>query len=75
MYYLYVLYSASANKYYVGYTSNIEIRLNQHNNQESFNTYTKKHRPWILKALFSCGEDESVAMKLEKYIKSKKAEN
>ena len=69
MYFIYIIYSPSADKYYVGYTANIDKRLKDHNGQEHFSTYTSKHRPWILKALFSCGETERVAIKLEKLIK------
>lgn len=32
MYFIYILYSASANKYYVGHTDNLERRLFEHNN-------------------------------------------
>jgi putative endonuclease len=73
MFFIYILHSSSADKYYVGYTSNIQIRLQQHNTQEDFNTFTKKFRPWILTALFSCGEEESKAMRIEKYIKKQKS--
>src|SRR5690606_32537090 len=73
MYYIYIIHSAKSDKYYVGYTTNIELRLHSHNYQETFNTYTKKHRPWILRALFCCGESESIAVKLEKFIKKQKS--
>jgi len=42
------LYSASADKYYVGQTDNLELRLKFHN-ELSEKSYTSKHRPWILK--------------------------
>ena len=32
MYFIYILYSESANKYYVGHTDNLERRLFEHNN-------------------------------------------
>jgi putative endonuclease len=32
MYFIYILYSVSANKYYVGHTDNLERRLFEHNN-------------------------------------------
>ena len=69
MYYVYILYSESADKYYVGYTSDINLRLKQHNEQMSFNTFTAQYRPWKIAALFSCGDDKSTANKLERFIK------
>ncbi|MEW6196913.1 MAG: GIY-YIG nuclease family protein [Bacteroidota bacterium] len=33
MYYTYILYSSIINKYYVGYTQNLELRLERHNSQ------------------------------------------
>src|SRR5688572_30806433 len=64
-----MLYSVKADKYYVGYSSNPQLRVKQHNGQDCFNTYTSKFRPWELMALFECGEKESTAMELEKFIK------
>ena len=37
------------------------------------NTFTSKHRPWILKAVFECGPDKSIAMKTEQFIKKQKS--
>jgi len=72
MYYIYILYSKSSEKFYVGYTGNIEKRVNEHNNSER-NTYTSKHRPWVLAAAFECGEVEAEAIKIEKFIKKQKS--
>ena len=74
MFYLYILYSESSDRYYVGYTTDIHRRLKEHNDT-SHNTYTSKHRPWRLEALFSCGEEESVAIQLEKFIKKQHSRN
>ena len=52
MYYIYILYSVASNVYYVGYTRNYNLRLIQQNEQDKFNTYTSKHIPWKLKAVF-----------------------
>ena len=41
MFYVYVIYNNSANKYYVGQTENIILRLQQHNNH-TFKSYTSK---------------------------------
>ena len=71
-YYIYILFSEKHDKYYVGYTSNYLSRLIQHNNQEHFNTYTSKYRPWSLAAVFECGDKEREAIKIERFIKKQK---
>ncbi|MBW7889979.1 MAG: GIY-YIG nuclease family protein [Chitinophagaceae bacterium] len=45
MYFIYILYSVASDIYYVGYTTDINRRLNEHNYQEHFNTFTSNHRP------------------------------
>jgi putative endonuclease len=72
-FYLYILYSSSANKYYVGYTTDYQKRLSEHNTQEYFNTYTSKFRPWALAAVFQVGSNESEALGLERFIKKQKS--
>ena len=72
MYYVYILYSESANKYYIGYTDDMEKRLWRHNNSP-FDSFTHKHRPWVVKACFEAGTDKSLAMKMERYIKKQKS--
>ncbi len=69
MFYIYILFSPSVNKYYVGYTSHPAQRLKEHNEQESFNTYTSKFRPWRMEALFECGTKENQAIQVERFIK------
>ena len=72
MFYLYILYSISADKYYVGYTNNVEVRLFQHNYSQR-TTYTGKHRPWILKKAIVLIDDRGFAMKIEKAVKKSKS--
>ena len=72
MYYIYILFSHSSNLFYVGYTSDYKIRLHQHNYSTN-DTFTSKHRPWQLKAVFEAGENKSQAMKIEKFIKKQKS--
>lgn len=71
MFYIYILYSNKSDIYYVGYTVDIERRLEEHN-LISENSYTSKHRPWKLEAVFEVGNSRSVAMKIEKHIKKQK---
>ena len=73
MYYIYILYSSRGDKFYVGYSSNYQLRLIQHNTQEYFNTYTSKYRPWKISAVFECSSEESTAIKTERFIKKQKS--
>ena len=72
MYYVYILYSSSTDKYYVGCTENYEQRLIQHNTSER-NTYTSKYRPWELKAVFEAGITLAEVRKWENFIKKQKS--
>lgn len=66
--YVYILYSRSLNKYYVGQTKDLINRLARHN--KGSESYTKKGVPWIL--IWSNElVDRSSAMMLEKKIKKR----
>lgn len=67
--YIYILHSISRDKYYIGYTSHIEARLDQHNNS-TFNRFTSKGSPWALKAQFELA-DKTSALTIEKWIISR----
>jgi len=46
-YFVYILYSVSIDKYYIGHTNNIERRIYEHNlGKEKF---TRKRIPWKIK--------------------------
>ncbi|MFN4315360.1 MAG: GIY-YIG nuclease family protein [Chitinophagaceae bacterium] len=47
MWYVYVLYSMSGGRSYVGYSNDVERRLFEHNVSES-RGFTKRYRPWEL---------------------------
>ncbi len=47
MFYVYILFSEKLSRYYVGYTSNIESRLDQHNQGKEY--YTSRGVPWEYK--------------------------
>ena len=70
MFTVYVLYSKSHNKIYIGFTSDIDARLLSHN-QLATKGYTVKYRPWkiIHTEIF---ETKTDAMKREKQLKSAK---
>ena len=70
MFVTYVLYSATYNKIYIGYTSDLIDRFYSHN---EFGTkgYTFKFRPWeVIHVEFF--ETKQEAMKREKELKSSK---
>ena len=73
-FYIYILYTKDYDKYYVGYSVNPWRRLEEHNTKP-FNTYTSKFRPWEIKAIFACGEEEREAIRLERLIKNQKSRN
>ena len=71
-YYVYILYSMSADKYYVGSTSNVERRLYQHNNSTA-NKFTGKYRPWELMFFCEVGESKTIALQIESHTKKQKS--
>lgn len=68
MHYVYIIKSIDhADKYYAGYTLDVQARLKTHN--EGSSVYTKDYKPW--KLVWHCSfEDKSRAMEFEKYLKS-----
>jgi putative endonuclease len=69
-YHVYILYSQSIDKYYIGHTDNLDRRLNEHNTGQT--RYSQTGKPWILKYSEEF-PDRSTAMKREKEIKMKKS--
>ena len=72
MFYICLLYSVSADKYYIGYSKDYQRRFIEHNTTERI-TYTAKYRPWILKAVFECSIEETEAIRIERFIKKQKS--
>ena len=73
-YYIYILFSESTDKTYIGYTSDFNKRLLEHNTSVQ-NTFTSKYRPWVLKAVFKTGTNEAEAIVLERFLKSQKSKS
>ncbi len=67
MYYTYILYSESIDKYYKGHTINVDNRLKRHNKAEV--NYTSKGIPWKL-VLALEKKTKSDAIKLERKLKN-----
>ena len=70
MFTVYVLYSQSFKKIYIGYTSNLEDRFKSHN-ELATKGWTVKFRPWeiVHTEIF---EIKAAAMRREKELKSAK---
>ena len=71
-FYIYILYSSLAGKYYVGFSENPQKRLFEHNNP-IHSKFTSKYIPWELKTFFFASNDKGEAMKIERYIKNMKS--
>ena len=74
-YICYILFSKTLDHYYIGYTSNIEERLIQHNNgQFGGKAYTCKTSDWELFLLIPCGTiNQAIFIELKiKKMKSRK---
>jgi putative endonuclease len=71
-YFVYVLYSESLDRYYVGYTSDIEQRIHFHNNPIESRKFTARGRPWVLKLAITLSTKVQAAQ-LEKFIKKMKS--
>jgi putative endonuclease len=70
MFYVYVLYSSSLEKYYIGSTEDLQKRLVQHNSGKG--NFTKKGLPWKLIFSIEC-ESRTEAVQLEIKIKKRGA--
>ena len=67
MYFVYVLQSEKDHKFYTGYTGNLKLRFEQHQNGEVKST--KHRRPFTLIYYEACIVKED-ALKREKYLKT-----
>ena len=64
MYYTYILFSKSRDRYYYGHCEDIKKRFNRHNS--GINPYTKVGIPWDLKYYETFGtKSEAVKRELE----------
>ena len=72
MFYIYIIYSNTAEKFYVGHSENPWDRLVQHNENEG-DKYTGKYQNWELKAVFEVSENRGEALIIEKFIKKQKS--
>jgi len=67
MYYVYILRSLKDNKLYIGYSDNINRRIDEHNNGKVEST--KYRRPLALIG-YICFKERQKATNFEKYLKT-----
>lgn len=68
MYFVYIINSeCQPDKFYIGYTLDVESRLVVHNQGGSI--YTKDYRPWNL-TWYCAFEEKDRVLEFEKYLKS-----
>ena len=71
MHQVYILHSQTLNKFYTGYTSDLDVRLDFHENAEN-RKFTYNASDWVLFFTISC-ESKRQALLIEKHIKSMKS--
>ena len=69
---MYILFSKSKTKYYVGETHNITERLLRHNDHTYTNSFTKIANDWEVILSFEC-LNKSEALYIERFIKRMKS--
>ena len=72
MFDVYIIYSKSINKYYVGETVDISKRLFEHNTGLYQNAFTSKTNDWELVLKIDC-KNRVIARKIEQHIKHMKS--
>ncbi|CAL2091977.1 GIY-YIG nuclease family protein [Tenacibaculum sp. 190524A05c] len=72
MHFLYIIYSQTLDKFYIGETHNLAVRIKKHNQHEYSKAYTKAASDWIYVLQMKCNNKED-ALYLEKFIKRMKS--
>ena len=69
MHFVYILYSQAYDSFYIGYTKQPDVRLEQHN--QGLTKSTKAKRPWVIiyKEEF---ENQIDALKRERFLKNQR---
>lgn len=68
---VYILYSQKLNRYYIGYTSDFDLRFEFHKNADA-RKFTYNATDWILFLKIDC-KSKKQALCVEKHIKSMKS--
>jgi putative endonuclease len=73
MFYIYIIYSESADKHYIGHSNDPDRRLVEHNSPSRCDKYPSKYLPWELKLFFKVSGSRGDAIIIEKFIKNQKS--
>ena len=68
---VYILHSQKLNRYYIGYTSDFDLRLEFHKNADT-RKFTYNATDWILFLKIDC-TNKKQALSIEKHIKNMKS--
>ena len=68
---VYILHSVSINRYYIGFTQNLDLRLKFHKNSEG-RKFTAKAKDWTLFFIIDC-ESKTQGLCIESHIKKMKS--
>ncbi|MEY2869160.1 MAG: hypothetical protein RIR01_1640 [Bacteroidota bacterium] len=72
MHFVYIIYSSEKDTFYIGETSDMELRLQWHNSGLFKKAHTKIANDWILFRIIEC-TDIFQARKIERHIKNMKS--
>jgi putative endonuclease len=71
MHFVYILHSSKLNRFYIGFTSDFDTRMEFHKNAES-HKFTANAEDWELFLKIEC-ESKSQGLNIEKHIKKMKS--
>ena len=71
MYCVYILYSEKLDRFYIGFTANLAVRLAFHSKATN-RKYTYRANDWVLFYEISCNS-KTQALKIERHIKQMKS--
>jgi len=69
MMYLFILKSEAEGGFYVGNNNDPWAKLSEINSNETVESYTGKHKPWVMKSVFKINEGRLSAKQIVTFIK------
>jgi putative endonuclease len=69
---VYILHSATLNRYYIGFTTNFDLRLEFHFSDEQTRKFTHKANDWEVFLTVDCSSKKQ-GLFIEKHIKNMKS--
>ena len=69
---VYILHSTKLSRYYIGFTTDFDTRLDFHLNDEQLRKFTHNANDWILFLKIEC-QSKTQALAIEKHIKKMKS--